>query len=51
MGGSKVGSGLLQIDPTHKLNFPGHLKKNLIQKSKQRHTTRKRKSQNGGCQK
>ena len=45
MGGSKVGSGLLQIDPTHKWTF----KKNLIQKSKQRHTTRKRTCQNCGC--
>ena len=45
---NKIETSLLQIDPAHRWNFSQAFSK---QKSKQWHTTRKRTSQNIGCQK
>ena len=48
---TKVESGLFQTDPAHRWNFSQTFLKKSKQKCKQWHTTRKRTSQNRGCQK
>ena len=48
---TKVETGLLQIDPAHRWNFSQTFFEKSKQTSKQWHTTRKRISQNSGCQK
>ena len=48
---TKVETGLLQIDPAHRWNFSQTFFEKSKHTSKQWHTTRKRTSQNSGCQK
>ena len=48
---TKVERGLLQIDPAHRRKFSQTFFEKSKQTSKQQHTTRKRTSQNSGCQK